>query len=102
MSKPNNLIQMLKELTGKVDNQYKDLDVRLDNIEKVMIAQEINLKQHMQRSDHLESLLEVIKEKELKPIQRHVSQVEGIFKFLGIIALLVGLASGVLNLIKFV
>jgi hypothetical protein len=96
-NKPN-VESLILNLSEKVDSQYGDLDKRLDNIEKVMIAQEINLKDHMKRSDHLEELVQTIQDTELKPLHKHVAQVEGVFKFLGLIALLITIASGIVKL----
>jgi tetrahydromethanopterin S-methyltransferase subunit G len=96
-NKPN-LESLIVSLSTKVDDQYSELDKRLDNIEKVMIAQEINLKEHMKRSDNLEEMVKIIKVEDLKPLEKHVTMVEGVFKFLGLMALLVGLASGIASL----
>jgi hypothetical protein len=93
------LEELLEGLTDKVDEQHKDIDRRLDNIEKVMIVQELNLKVHMKRSDNLEDLVNAIQEKELKPLHKHVSQVEGVFKFLGLLALILTIATGISKLL---
>lgn len=82
-------------LLDKTERQHNELDKRLDNIEKVLLAQEINLKEHMRRTDALEKLMETIREKEMLPIQKHVNMVEGVFKFLGLIALLLTIVSGI-------
>lgn len=95
MAKKPSLESLLINIAEKTEKHYDDLDKRLDNIEKVMIAQEINLKQHMQRSDHLESLISTIQKDDLLPLQKHVQTVEGVFKFLGILSLIVGIATGV-------
>lgn len=95
-----NIEVLLTEISNKVDHQYIDLDRRLDNIEKVMIAQELNLQTHMKRSDNLEKLVQTMQEKELKPLHRHVAHVEGAFKLLGVVALIVGLISGVISLFR--
>ena len=103
MNNPKNKVeQMIIKLTEKVDTQYGDLDKRLDNIEKVMIAQEINLKDHMRRSDHLESIVEVMKEEDIKPLNKHVHMVEGVFKFLGLVSLLVGILGGLAKLFSLI
>jgi len=94
----NNVETLIESLTEKVNFHYNDLDKRLDSIEKVIITQEINLKEHMKRSDHLEEMVKIIKNDDLKPLEKHVNMVEGVFKFLGLVALLVGLASGFINL----
>ena len=85
---------ILEYLTEKVEAQHDKTDNRLDSIEKVLISQELNLQLHMKRSDNLESIVLDMKEKELKPIQRHVSQVEGAVKLLGLMALLITIATG--------
>lgn len=97
MSK-NRLEQLLENVSQKVDEQHKEVDLRLDNIEKVMIAQEINLKNHMQRSDHLETIVNSLKKDELQPIQRHIAMVEGVVKFIGVLSLLVGIIGGLVKL----
>jgi hypothetical protein len=74
----------LNDISTKIDQMRNEFDERLDNIERVLILQEENLKQHMARSNHLENLVEKIKEQEIKPIARHVVVVESTFKILGI------------------
>lgn len=95
MAKKPSLEQLLLSLAEKHDSHYDDLDKRLDNIEKVMISQEINLQAHMKRSDNLEALVNNIKEKELEPLNKHVAAVEGIVKFIGVLSLIVGIVTGV-------
>jgi len=96
--KPKSLEDMLEALNQKTDNQHDELDRRLDNIEKVMIAQEINLRDHMRRSDQLEQLMNTMQERDLKPLHRHVTMVEGVFKFLGLVALVLTIISGAASL----
>lgn len=91
------LEELIVALIENQEDQHADTDRRLDNIEKVMISQEINLKDHMRRSDNLEKLVNVLQEKhdlELKPLNRHVSMVEGAFKLLGVLALIVTIITG--------
>ena len=98
MAKTTKLEDIINKLNDKIDSQNSQIDSRLDNIEKVMIAQEINLKAHMQRSNHLETIVEALKESDLKPIQKHISMVEGVFKFIGLISLLIGIISSFIKL----
>lgn len=98
MAKSNTIESILLSLADKQQRQYEDLDKRLDNIEKVMIGHDISLKEHMKRSDHLEEIVEIIKDTELKPLQKHVSMVEGIVKFVGILSLIVGILTGIASL----
>ena len=99
----------IKEMHIKIDRLTRDIfkqaekdDKRLDSIEKVLIAQEINLKEHMRRSDHLETIVDQIKiknEKELAPLKRHINMVEGAFKLLGILGILFGIVGGIVKAI---
>lgn len=82
------------DITQELNHIYSDLDLRLDNVEKVMIAQEINLKEHMRRTDALEDLVRTIQDKELKPLHRHVAMVDGGIKLIGIVSLVVGVILG--------
>lgn len=77
----------------KLESMYEEVDDRLDNIEKVLILQEENLKTHMQRSRYLEELLDRIKEKDLKPLTKHVHMVEGVFKFIGLMSVIFGISA---------
>lgn len=98
----------IARLASKMEENHKETDFRLDNIEKVLIAQEINLKEHMRRSDHLEEIAEALKERqdvdrearttELQPIQKHINMVEGAFKFLGLVGIIVSILGGIAKL----
>lgn len=91
----------LEEIDKKMDNHDKANDVRLDKIEKVLIVQEANLKEHMRRSDHLEEIVENEKIKisqELEPIKKHVNQLNGAFKLIGLLGVFVSVVGGILKI----
>ncbi len=92
------VIDLIKNLEDKIDAQHKDVDNRLDAIEKVTLLQERNLDEHMKRSDNLEKLISRLEEKDLKPVVRHVAMVEGGLKLLGVIGIVVGIAGGLAKL----
>lgn len=71
---------LIKRLEAKVDK----LDDRLDSVDKTLILQEANLKEHMKRSDLLE--------KKLEPVERHVNAVNTVFKLIGVVASLATIA----------
>ena len=73
-------------------------DKRLDAIEKVLIKQEVNLEKHMERSEHLETIIEKMEDTDLKPLRRHVSMMEGALKLIGIIGILIGIAVSVFKI----
>lgn len=71
----NNNNDGINRLEGKLDR----LDERLDGVEKILVLQEANLKEHMKRSDLLEEMLMAFRDntqKELDPIKKHVTKVQ--------------------------
>lgn len=65
----------------EIKEQLKQMDGRIDNIDKTLIRQEEHLKQHMIRSDMNEKAINIIVQ-ELKPIKEHVLIVKFVIKFL--------------------
>ena len=95
---------IFKKLTQKLDmlikeqrENHKEVDKRLDNLEKVTLLQESNLKAHMKRSDHLEEIVSIESEKREKAekrMEKHINMVDGGLKLLGIIGLLLTILGG--------
>lgn len=100
--------QKLDKIVEKIEEFAKDTDRRLDNLEKVAIANDLHLQEHMKRSDALEMLIKLEEEnrkKELEAIHknqqktvRHVSMVEGAFKLLGVLSILIGIVVGLVKI----
>lgn len=86
----------MKDIITKIEDMHEEFDNRLDSIERVLILQEENLKTHMARSNHLETIVEKLKDQELKPIARHVAVVEGVFKVIGITISALGVLAGII------
>jgi hypothetical protein len=62
------------------------IDARIDDIDKTLVRQEENLKQHMYRTELAEKRLELIEE-DIQPIKDHVNSVKTV---LNLIAFLLG------------
>lgn len=95
------LQKKIEELAKESAVHHKDNDLRLDNIEKVLLAQEINLKTHMKRSEHLEEIVNQMKiqtEKDMAPLKKHINMIEGALKFLGIVGLIITILGGLSKL----
>lgn len=92
------LYQKLEKIETQLSKNHEIVDGRLNNIEKVQAVQEANLKEHMRRSDNLEKIVSDMKEKDVKPVKKHVAMVEGGLKLLGILGLLVSIVGGVLKI----
>lgn len=75
------------------------LDMKLDAIDKTLLKQELNLREHMKRSDQLEILIGSVNV-DMKPLQKHVAMVEGGLKLIGIVSLCVGIVLGIAQLVR--
>lgn len=91
-----------------MDNKLNKIDERLDkltesvhSIDKTLARQEENLKEHMRRSEANEKAVELLSI-ELKPIKTHVNRIDGALKLIGLIAVAIGIATGLINLIEFI
>lgn len=86
----------------------KSIMAKLDKIESgllelniTLVEQGKDLKYHIKRSDQADAAIKLLSEEleageerinvKIEPIQRHVHMVEGIMKFIGLIALLAGI-----------
>lgn len=74
-----------EKLLDKVADKIEKLDERLDSIDKTLVKQEANLKEHMRRTELLEE--------DLRPIRRHVNMLEGSLKFLGVVLIVLSIIS---------
>lgn len=87
----------MKELLTRVVEQLDKLDDKLDAVDKTLVKQEENLREHMRRTELLEKQHEMLQSdihEELEPIKSHINQVKGISKFLAAALPLLGAAAG--------
>lgn len=87
----------MEDRFDKLDAKLDKMDSRLDSIDKTQVRHDENLKFHMQRSELLERQTQQLFS-ELKPIQAHVSHVNGAIKFIGIMATVGGLLAALLKI----
>ena len=100
------LINMLNKLEMKLDK----LDDRLNSVEKILIEQGVELKEHTRRSTAAEENMSLLREqhqehkdeqnKELEPLKAHVSMMEGAGKLVGIVAVVIGIIGATVALFK--
>ena len=83
-------------MLDRVIHQLDKLNEKLDCVDKTLVKQEENLREHMRRTHILEKQHESLRSEmheELQPIKSHISQLKGITKFvLAAIPLLAALA----------
>ena len=80
-----------KDPLERVLEKLDKLDDRLDSVDKTLVKQEENLKEHIRRTELLEE--------ELKPIKKHIGHMEGALKLFGGIGLLLGIVTGILKIL---
>lgn len=74
----------MKDDIDRIEKKVDKLDDKLDSIDKTLVKQEINLKQHMRRTEIQEESLEILKgymHDEVEPIKDHIKRVNTIIKF---------------------
>lgn len=82
------------------DRQEKILD-EIGHIKIVLTKQELNLSEHMRRTQLAEENIELLRE-ELKPIQNHVKTVDIVIKLAGGISALVSFGLGLIKLFELI
>ena len=85
------LKKVLRDNHKELQESHKDIDYRLDNLEKVALAHDINLQEHMKRSESNEKLIKHVEEQHQvtdKKLNAHIAKVEGALKLIGVIATL--------------
>ena len=83
------------EVCGRIYEIKKEI-VRIHNLDE---NQNRMLDEHIKRSKYLEDLVIHLRDSEIKPLTKHVHMVHGGLKLLGIISLLVGIATGVVKIL---
>jgi len=78
-----------------LDQKLESVDTHLGNIAITLEKNTVSLTEHMRRSDHLETLVNEIRDKEIKPLTKHVHMVQGGLKLLGLVSLIITIAGGI-------
>lgn len=86
------------------EDRFQSIDLKLDklvismhSIDKTVAKQEVNLSEHMRRTELAEAQIEMIRS-DMKPIKTHVNRLEGGLKLLGIISIILTIVAGIYNL----
>lgn len=73
-------------------NDIKEIQKSVKQIEITLAKQHVSIDEHIRRTNLLEQKLE--------PVEKHVHMVNGALKFLGIIALVVGIFASIFKLLS--
>lgn len=95
------MFKRLTRIEKLIEESTKETSEKLHAIDKTLVKQEENLKEHMRRTELAEKRLDSI-ENDLRPIKKHIVRLDGVAKFLGFIALIVGIFAGVAKIISLV
>jgi tetrahydromethanopterin S-methyltransferase subunit G len=79
----------VQEALKRLDDRLEKIESRLTEIDRTLLVNTSSLEKHMLRTELSEKRLNKI-ENELIPVSRHVSQVSGALKFVGILSLVTG------------
>lgn len=82
--------KLMERILDKLDG----LDDKLSTVDKTLVLQEANLREHMRRTDLLEEGVNKLN-LDLKPLENHVTYVNNIFKFLGALGAITAFAVGI-------
>lgn len=91
---------LIVETIMKLDSKIDGLDARLDSMDRTLVKQELNLADHMRRTELAEKSLDALRVK-LEPVEKHVALFEGFLKAFGLVATLVSLTAGVIKIVSF-
>lgn len=75
---------------SKIESKLDKIQDNISAINSTLAAQHESLKIHIKRTDLLE--------KKLEPVERHVIMINGILKFIGVIAVLATIAEGIMSI----
>lgn len=81
----------IEEKIDKIIEIQTDMKVTLAGQAVTLTSQHEDLQEHMRRTNLLEA--------QIKPIEKHVHMMQGAMKFLGAVAVVVGIIEGILKLL---
>lgn len=91
----------MKEQLDKIEEKLDKVEDKLSSIDVTIAKQEVNLAEHMRRTELNELAVEKIRET-LVPINRHVNMLEGVFKFVGILSIVLGIITSLLKIFSLI
>jgi len=92
--------EKLDKLEQKLDEKLDKIHEKLSSIDVTLVKQNKDLEYHILRTTLAEEHLKIL-ESEIKPIQKHVTQISGVLKFFGLLAVLGGIAKAVIEVAEF-
>lgn len=91
------ILESVEGLRGDVKEQSE----RLHGVEKILVVQEANLREHMRRSEALERRVEQV-DIVLKPVQEQQAFRKKLFEYMGMVATIASMTFSVLKIFKII
>lgn len=77
-----------------IKERLERIESKLNNIDVTLAVNTEQLKEHIRRTNLLETKLE--------PVEMHVARVDGALRFLGVVSLLLGIIAAAVKLLGFI
>jgi hypothetical protein len=90
---------MMNELK-KIDEKLEKINDRLGSVDVTLVRQEVNLQEHMRRTELNEIAVEKISQS-IIPIYKHINMLEGVLKFFGLLAVLGSIVTAIFKIASF-
>jgi hypothetical protein len=84
----------------RIFEKLEKLDEKLNSIDKTLERNTVSLEYHVMRTNQNEELIKALKS-DLLPVENHVKYMQGAFKLLGVLTVIVSLIVGFTKLIFF-
>jgi septation ring formation regulator EzrA len=91
--------EWLRNAIDKLDSKVDRLDQRLDNVDTTLAKQHEQLENHIFRTELNEENIAMLRD-DFKPIQKHVVMISGALKAIGILSVVIGTISGIIEVLK--
>jgi len=88
-----------KDLLNKISEDQEKMAEDIQDMKLILVRQEENLRVHIYRTELSEENIKLLRQ-QLVPMENHVKMVNGVFKFIGLVSLLVGIVVGIINIIN--
>lgn len=93
--------ELTEDRLERLEDKSDKILEQISNINITLAEQHKQLEHHIYRTDLAEKNLATLKD-ELVPVQKHVSQVSGVLKLIGILASIAGIGKVVIEIVKLV
>jgi hypothetical protein len=92
--------EWIKQILNSFEHKLDKIDQKMDAMESRHIENSQQLSEHIYRTELAEENIAILRE-QIKPIEKHVSMLHGVLKFIGIVATLVSITTGVMKILGY-